>query len=159
MIVPYKEAPFPVHKLCPRTFITSDARRFPDRRVFLCPKTRLFPPCLTDITGNTCQCCQKHHKKDDAKGQELRFRHLPLFHLTAQICQQTKHHAADGTENTHCPAHFLFIIFCPFFSGRCTKSRNESTTFSTIQKTADDEKQCCQYQYTNHCYHTKHLQM
>ena len=127
--------------------------------VFLCPKTRLFPPCLTDITGNTCQCCQKHHKKDDAKGQELRFRHLPLFHLTAQICQQTKHHAADGTENTHCPAHFLFIIFCPFFSGRCTKSRNESTTFSTIQKTADDEKQCCQYQYTNHCYHTKHLQM
>lgn len=39
MIVPYKEAPFPVHKLCPRTFITSDARRFPDRRVFLCLKT------------------------------------------------------------------------------------------------------------------------
>ena len=126
---------------------------------FLCPKTRLFPPCLTDITGNTCQCCQKHHKKDDAKGQELFFRHLPLFRLTAQIRQQTKHHAADGTENTHCPAHFLFIIFCPFFSGRCTKSRNEPTTFSTIQKTADDEKQCCQYQYTNHCYHTKHLQM
>lgn len=78
---------------------------------FLCPKTRLFPPCLTDITDNTCQCCQKHHKKDDAKGQELRFRHLPLFRLTAQICQQTKHHAADGTESTHCPAHFLFIIF------------------------------------------------